>query len=679
MKPTRLPLALALCATLAAAPAIFAAEAPVHGIDLAKMDRSVDPCADFYVFANGTWLANSPIPADRSTWGAGSELYETNLAVLRAILEEAARDTAASRDSVAGKVGAFYRVGMDTARIESDGVKPLNAELAAIEKLAVRSDLAVVLARLHRQGVGPAFQFSVQQDFKNSSKNQAWLYQGGLGLPDRDYYLTDDAKKMEIRKEYLGHIGKILELAGESRSAATAHAKTILELETRLAKVSMTPVEQRDPQAIYHPMTIAEIAAAAPGLAWDRYFARIGLKESGTLNVGQPAFFAELGRMATTVPLRDWKTYLRWNLLHAEAANLSSKFVEENFRMYGKIIGGARELRPRWKRVLEATDQELGEALGQLYVARAFPPEAKARAREMIGNLMAALRDRLTALDWIEEPTRQQALRKLDAILVKVGYPDRWRDYSRLPVDRGTYAGNVMQADAFEFERNLAKIGQPVDRTEWGITAPTVDAYYNPSFNEIVFPAGILQPPFFDLKAEDAANYGAIGAIIGHELTHGFDDQGHQFDADGNLKSWWTAQDEKSYAARAETIEKQYDGYVAVDTEHVNGKLTLGENIADVGGLKIAYLALRRARAGQSDTPDASGFTPDQRFFLSFAQAWRRNSRPEALRLLIATDPHSPPRFRVLGPTSSLPEFAKAFSCSSPAGGGTGAMVVSIW
>jgi len=347
--------------------------------------------------------------------------------------------------------------------------------------------------------------------------------------------------------------------------------------------------------------------------------------------------------------------------------------------MYAKTIGGARELRPRWKRVLEATDQELGEALGQLYVARAFSPEAKTQARALVANLIAALRDRLTALDWIEEPTRRQALRKLDAIVVKIGYPDKWRDISRLLVDRGSYVGNVMQAEAFEFDRNLAKIGKPVDRAEWGITAPTVDAYYNPSFNEIVFPAGILQPPYFDPAAEDASNYGGIGSVIGHELTHGFDDQGHQFDAEGNLKPWWTAQDEASFAARADRIEKQYSGYVAVDAEHINGKLTLGENIADIGGLRIAYLAFQKARAGQPDASPVSGFTPDQRFFLSYAQSWRRVSKPEALRLLIATNPHSPARFRVLGPTSDLAEFAGAFSCRPAGGAGAEGVPASIW
>src|SRR5262249_46179477 len=572
MKTIRLsaPLVLLLGAALAA-PALPAAEPAPHGIDPGKMDRTANPCADFYQFANGTWLANTPIPADRTAWGAGSEVYEKNLELLHAILDEAAADTGAPKGSPKATLGAFYRPGMATARIEPDGPKPLADELGRIAAIANRSDLESAIARLHRQGVGPAFSFSVQSDFKDSTRNQGWLYQGGLGLPDRDYYVTDVRKKTEIRMAYTGHVAKMLELSGETPKAAAAHAKTILALETRLAKVSMTPVEQRDPEAIYHTMTPAAPAKAPPGFDWNHYRAEIGLPRPSDLNVGQPLFFKEIGVLAKAVPLDDWKTYLRWQLLRAEAAALPDAFVQENFRMYGQTIGGAKELRPRWKRVLQATDQELGEALGQLYVEKAFPPEAKTRARATIGNLIAALRERLTTLDWIEEPTRQQALRKLDAILIKIGYPDVWRDYSKLPVDRGSYVGNVLQADAFEFERNLAKIGKPVDRTEWGITAPTVDAYYNPTFNEIVFPAGILQPPFFDARADDASNYGAIGSVIGHELTHGFDDQGHQFDADGNLKSWWTAQDEKSYAARAETIEKQYSGYVAVDQEHVNG------------------------------------------------------------------------------------------------------------
>jgi len=454
----------------------------------------------------------------------------------------------------------------------------------------------------------------------------------------------------------------MFELLGDKSAQATDEANTVMALETRLAKSSMTQVEQRDPNAVYHKMGLAELNALTPGYSWDRYFAGIGIADPGDINVGQLEFFKEVGSMMTTVPLNDWQAYLRWQLINATASKLSSPFVNEDFRFNGTILGGAKELRPRWKRVLQATDSDLGEALGQLYVARAFGPEAKARAQTMIANLKAALRDRLTALDWISEDTRKQALRKLDAIVVKVGYPDKWRDYSSLAVD-GSYLQNDLQASEFEFERNLKKIGKPIDHSEWGITTPTVDAYYNPNFNEIVFPAGILQPPFFDPKADDALNYGAIGSIIGHELTHGFDDQGRQFDADGNLKNWWTAEDEKNYNARAALIDKQYSDYVAIETLHINGKLTMGENIADLGGLKIAYLALQKALEGKSRPEKIDGFTPEQRFFLAFAQSWRRSTRPEMVRQLIVTDPHSPARFRVLGPISNMPEFLMAFGC----------------
>ena len=436
-----------------------------------------------------------------------------------------------------------------------------------------------------------------------------------------------------------------------------------MDLETRLAKASMTVVEQRDPEALYHKMDVAALDKLAPNISWGRYFASIGLSNPGDINVGQPVFLKEFNAMVNEVPTGDWQTYLRWQLIHATAGYLSSGFVSESFNFYGKALNGQKELRPRWKRVESTADDLLGEALGQMYVARAFTPEAKARALAMVVNLKEALRDRIIALDWIGEDTRKQALRKLDAIKIKVGYPDKWRDYSALTIDQSSYVENVLRAREFEFQRNLNKIGKPVDRTEWGITTPTVDAYYNSNFNEIVFPAGILQPPLYDPRADDAVNYGGMGSIIGHELTHGFDDEGHKFDADGNLKSWWTAADEKNYAERAALVEAQYNDYIGVETMHLNGKLTLGENIADVGGLKVAYFAFQKSLNGKPRPASIDGFTPEQRFFLSFAQDWRRNTRPEALRLMLQTDPHSPPRFRVLGVVANLPEFAKAFNC----------------
>ena len=658
------------CALLAAfitTTLAVAAEKNEPAVDRAKMDASADRCKDFYQWANGGWLAANPIPPDRSSWGAGSELSEHNLAKLREIAEKAGANAAAPASSIEGKVGAFYRAGMDEKKIDADGITPLSAEIARIDAIRDADGLAAGIARLHRIGVPAGFVFFVTQDFKNSSVNQGWLYQGGLGLPDREYYVSDDPRQKEIRAGYGPHMTAMLSLGGEPSESAAAKSSKILAFETRLAKASMTPVEQRDPKAIYHPMEVAELSRIAPSFPWKAYFSGIGLALPGVVNVGQPEFFKEVSRMAAEVPLEEWKTYLRWQLLHAEAGELSAAFVDENFRFFGKVVTGATELRPRWKRVVQSADQEIGEALGQLYVDEYFPAEAKKRARVMVDNLIAALRDRLREIDWVGPETRKAALAKLDAIRVKVGYPDTWRDYSKLALDAGTFAGNVMQAEQFEFDRNLAKIGRPVDRAEWGITAPTVDAYYNPSFNEIVFPAGILQPPFFDPNADDASNYGGIGGVIGHELTHGFDDQGHQFDAEGNLKSWWTPDDEKRYGERAALVDKQFSAYVPIENLHINGKLTLGENIADLGGIKIAYLAFHKALAAHPAPAETDGFTPDQRFFVAYAQGWRRNQRPENIRLMIATDPHSPARFRVLGPVSNMPEFAKAFGCPAPA------------
>jgi putative endopeptidase len=647
------------------------ADAP-RVVDPSKMDTRISPCEDFYRYASGTWLANNPIPADRASWGAGSELQERNYDVLKQILEEAAADRSAPAGSVKAKVGEFYRVGMDEARIEKEGRKALDADFARIAAIGDAEGLARVIAGLHRVGTATAFFMFVGQDFKNSTQYIGQIYQAGLGLPDRDYYLSDDAHMKELREKYRAHVQRMFALAGDAPSAASANARTVLALETRLAKRSMTPVEQRDPNAVYHRMSVTELAGAAPGFAWKTYFSAVGLTAPENLNVAQPEFFKEVGAMAKDVPLKEWKTYLRWGVIHSAAPYLSAPFVDENFAFFDKELVGQKELRARWKRVLSAVDNELGEALGQLYVERAFSPEAKAQAVAMVLNMKAALGDRIRTLDWIGEDTRRQALRKLDAIVVKVGYPDKWRDYTALKIDGGSYLANVRQAEEFELQRNLNKIGKPIDRTEWFITTPTVDAYYNPTFNEIVFPAGILQPPFFDPKADEASNYGATGGAIGHELTHGFDDEGRQFDADGNLKDWWTEQDAKNYEERGKAIAKQYSDYVAVDDLHINGELTLGENIADIGGLKIAYLALQKALAGKPQPEKIDGFTADQRFFIAYAQSWRRNATPESLRVMIATDPHSPTPFRVRGPTADTPEFSRAFACGSGGGGDAG-------
>jgi putative endopeptidase len=679
----RKPLMMMLLAVLSAWPARAAEmkteEKAARGVDLSAMDPSADPCADFYQYADGAWLKASPIPADRSSWSSFSEVQERNRKILREVAESAAADTGSPAGSPRQMVGAFYRSGMDEKKIEAEGARPLATELSRIAAIHDRESLLDELARLHRQTVYAGFGLFVNQDFKDSSKMTAWVYQAGLGLPDRDYYFKEDAKTKEIREKYVVHVGKMFELLGDPADKAAAESKTVMAIETRLAKVSMTPVEQRDPKAIYHPMQLADLEKLAPGFSWKRYFTEVGLPEPGLLNVGQPEFFKEEAKMASEVALADWQTYLRWHLVNGVADDLSSPFVDENFSFYGKVVRGTQELEPRWKRVLNTVDAEIGEDLGQLYVAKAFPPQAKARALELVNNLKASLKDRIEHLDWMGEATKKQAQKKLDAIMVKIGYPDKWRDYSKLTIDDSSYAANVMRANEFEFQRNLNKIGKPVDRTEWGMTPPTINAYYNPSFNEIVFPAGILQPPFFDAEADDASNYGGIGAVIGHEITHGFDDQGRQFDAEGNLKDWWTAEDAKNYDARAKGVEKQFDAYVPIDDVHINGKLTLGENIADLGGVKIAYNALERALAGKPRPGKIGGFTPEQRFFLSYAQVWKVNMRPETLRLILATNPHSPGRFRVLGPISNLPEFAGAFPCKSKTGAGGMRETVQIW
>jgi putative endopeptidase len=667
-------------ATLAAGAAVvltgqLRAQSADHGVDLTLLDRTADPCKDFYQFADGEWLKNNPIPADRASWGSFAQLAENNRKVLREIAEAAGADTTAAKGPPSQMVGAFYRTGMDEKKVEAAGAKPLASEFARIESISNRAELVDELARLHRETVFPGFVLAVTQDFKDSSINSAWLYQGGLGMPDRDYYVSDDAKKKEIREKYLAHVAKMFELLGNSAEKAKSEASTVMSMETRLAKVSMTPVEQRDPKAIYHPMHLVDVEKLAPSFEWKRYFTGVGLTDPGLLNVAQPKFFEEEAAMVSGAPLSDWKTYLRWNVVNAGAAFLSSPFVNEDFAFFGKVVRGTQELEPRWKRVVQTIDGQVGEALGQVYVAKAFPPEAKTRAIELVANLRSALKDRIQQLDWMSDVTKQQAVKKLDAITVKIGYPDKWRDYSALTIDDSSYVKNVMRSNEFEFNRNLGKIGHPVDRTEWGMTPPTVNAYYNPSFNEIVFPAGILQPPFFDAKADDGSNYGGIGIVIGHEITHGFDDQGRQFDEVGNLHDWWTDQDSKNYNSRAEAVQKQFDAYVPIDDVHINGKLTLGENIADLGGMRISFMAMKKALAAHPQADRIGGFTPEQRFFIAHGQVWKINYRPEALRLQLATNPHSPGRFRVMGPTSNVPEFSQAFGCPAGAAGSQ----VTIW
>ncbi len=638
--------------------ALCAASNCLASLDPKDRDTSVKPQVDFYQYANGGWLKANPIPSDHNSWGISDVLQAANETVLHGILEKAA--SSKKPDFIVKLVGDFYFSGMDMVTVDAMGISPLKTDLDRIAAIQASSGIVAEVARLHHIGIGVCFGFASEQDPKNSEMMIGGLGQGGLGLPERDYYLRTDADSAKLREKYAAHVAKMLELAGDPEADAKSEAQAVIKLETSLAKASKPEVDLRDPVANYHLTTLGDVQKLSPHFDWSAYFAGIGLPPPATVDIGQPDFVQALDAQIVATPLADWKSYFRWHLIHDFAPFLSAPFVAENFDFYAKTLTGTPQERDRWRRVLSEVDDNAGEALGQLYVAEAFPPEAKARALKMVGSIRQALRDRLENLEWMDGPTRAAALKKLDALTVKIGYPDKWIDYSKLAIDRGPYALNVLRANEFNVERDLAKIGKPVDRTEWGMTPPTVNAYYNPSMNEIVFAAGILQPPYFDAKADDALNYGEIGAVIGHEMTHGFDDEGRQFDGKGNLADWWSPESTKRFKERAAGIVKQFRSYVALDGLHVNGELTQGENIADLGGLKLSYTAFMKALAGKPEA-NVDGFTPEQRFFLSFANSWRENERPEALRLLVNSDPHSPERFRVNGPLSNLEEFAKAF------------------
>ncbi|HEY6292481.1 MAG TPA: M13 family metallopeptidase [Terriglobia bacterium] len=650
-----------------------------HGVDLASLDKTCKPCQDFYHYANGEWQKKNPIPPAYPSWSPAYELSERNREHLHQILEQAAADRNATAGSNEQKIGDFYASCMNEPQVNADGIKPLEPELERIAAMGDLAGLQAEVARLQGMGVEAVFNFGSTQDEKNSTQVIGGAAQGGLGLPDRDYYTNTDDRSKQIRQQYVEHVAKMFELLGDDSTKAEAEAKTVMALETRLAEASLTNVERRDPQKTYHKMNAAELAALTPNFTWTTYFDEIGHPNIEFVDVQAPKFFAAVSEQLKAAPLDDWKTYLRWHLVNAVAPALSDPFVNEDFNFTGRVLRGTKELLPRWKRCVRATDNNLGEALGQVYVQKYFPPEAKARALDMVNNLMATLHDDLQTLPWMGEATRQQALVKLAAFTKKIGYPDKWRDYSAYQVDRGPYVLNVVRGAEFEFRRDLNKIGKPVDRGEWGMTPPTVNAYYNPELNEIVFPAGILQPPLFDPQADDASNYGAMGAIIGHEMTHGFDDEGRQFDAQGNLRDWWTPEDEKRFNERAECVEKQFDGYVVEGDLHENGKLVLGESIADLGGLTIAYRALEKTLEGKP-RPLIGGFTPEQRFFLAYGQAWAENARPQAERLQATTDPHPLSRFRAISAPANMSEFQKAFDCKEgDAMVRSGTMRCQIW
>ncbi|HVE77674.1 MAG TPA: M13 family metallopeptidase [Gemmatimonadaceae bacterium] len=667
----RLPLLRAVfaAAALAATGSPAGAQQPLpaartSGVARATMDTSCSPCRDFYRFANGAWLDSVAIPADRPTMSAGSELRDRNEAALRRILERTAGRAATERDATLQKLGGFQTSCVDSARADRAGVTPIAAELRRIDGIGSARDLQRVVARLHRLGVDAAFSAFAFPDLDESSRNLGYLYQGGLGLPDRDYYTRTDSASEALRRDYQAHVGRMLRLLG--RPGPDAAAARIVRLETALANASLTAVEQRDPHAFFQKRTVADVQRIAPRLDWVAYFSEVGVpslaRSDATLSAAPEKFFRTLDSLVAATPVADWRAYLAWRLADATAPSLSTPFVQESFRLASRL-SGAREMRPRWQRCAAAADQWMGEALGQAYVAEEFSPAAKARMVELVDNLKAVMRERIRGNAWMSDSTRAAALRKLDRMVVKVGYPDQWRDYGALTVDaRAPYGANVLRAREFEARRQLAKIGQAVDRGEWNMTAPTVNAYHNPPNNEIVFPAGILQSPYFDVNADDAVNYGAIGMVIGHEITHAFDDLGRQFDDRGQLRDWWTAADAKGFTERADVVVNQYNGYVAVDTLRVNGKLTLGENIADLGGLTMAYYAYQRSLE-KKPRQTIDGFTPEQRFFLGAAQAWRNKTRPESLQRQVLTDPHSPSMWRVIGPMSNMPEFARAFGC----------------
>ena len=657
---------IACCASLALVDlraSARAADSPGYwGFDTANLDKTCKPCDDFFQFAMGGWMKSNPIPPEYSTWGSFTVLADKNQQALRQILE-AAEKSGAPAGSNKRKVGDFYTSCMDTSAIEAAGAKPVDATLQGVAEIKNTRELQTLAARLQQQGVGVLFRFTSNQDAKDSTQVIATALQGGLGLPDRDYYLRDDDKSKKLRDDYTKHVAKMLELLGDSADKTESEAATVLRIETSLAKASMSNVDLRDPIKTYHRMKIAEVQSLTPDFSWDSYLKLTGHPDVAEMNVAQPEFFKALDAQLTSTPLEDWKTYLRWHIVDSAAPALPEKFVNEDFDFRGRILTGAKQIQPRWKRCVQATDRNLGEALGQVYVQKYFPPEAKAHALEMVHNLIAALRDDLKTLPWMGPETRTQATAKLEAFAVKIGYPDKWRDYSAFKVDPSSYLQNLQRGSEFEFQRRLNKIGKPVDRTEWGMTPPTVNAYNNSSMNEIVFPAGIMQPPFYDPKADDAVNYGGMGAVIGHEITHGFDDHGSQFDAHGNLKNWWSPEDLKNFKERAQCVSDQFDGYVVDGDLHENGKLVLGESIADLGGLTISYAAYEKSLQGKPRPVDKDGFTPEQRFFLGWAQVWGANERLEFARLMANTNPHPLPRFRGNGPLSNMAEFAQAFGC----------------
>ena len=667
MKILRSVVMILLAAGIAVAQGTGSGKAPeepkqIPPFDPANLDRSADPCVDFYQFSCGGWKKNNPIPADQAAWGRFNELAEYNRAVLHGILENAAKAT--KRTPNEQKIGDYYASCMDEDAINKKGIAVLNPEFDRINALTSKADLPALLAHLHLAQIDVLFNFGSGPDFKNAKEVIGQADQGGLALPERDYYLKTDPKSVELQKAYVQHVTNMFKLLGDPQEKAAAEADAVMKIETALAKGSMEVVKRREPTNVYHKMTEKEWQSLTPSMSLTKYLTDIGAPPLTSLNVAVPDFFKTLDTELKDISLDDLKTYLRWHIVHSQARMLPTQFVNENFDFYGKTLTGQKELRARWKRCVAYADGDLGEALGQAYVEKTFPPEAKARTLKMVKALEEALRQDITTLPWMTEATKKQALIKLDAIANKIGYPSKWRDYSTLKIVRGDALGNSIRSNEFEVRRQLNKIGKPLDKAEWQMTPPTVNAYYEPTENNINFPAGILQPPFYDFKADDGLNFGGIGAVIGHELTHGFDDQGRQFDKDGNLRDWWTEEDGKAFDQRVQCLVDEYNSFVAVDDLHVNGKLTLGENTADNGGVRIAHMALLNTEKAEGKTPEKiDGFTPEQRLFLGWGQIWCENLTDQITRLLVSTNPHSPGVFRINGVVRNMPEFQKAWGC----------------
>ncbi len=634
--------------------------------DVQNMNTTIKPGDDFFTYVNGTWMKNNPIPADKNSRSTFDELFERNRHDIKEIIEEAASAKDVQPGSNTEKIGAFYNSGMDTVSIEKQGISPMKMFFDKIDSIHNIADVQSVGAFFQTYQINPFFHLFSNQDSKNSTSVIAQFYQAGLGLPERDYYFNNDESVKKIREKYLIHLTKMFELLKDEHSVAEKNAETVMKMETQLAKASFTNVENQDPQKTYNKVKIDGLNKLTPDINWNVYFKEVGYPGLTEINVFQPSFMKELDDMMKTVPVNDWKTFLRWHLINSVAPYLTKDFVDENFDFYSRTLSGQEKMEPRWKLVLDATSRSLGEAIGQLYVKKYFPPIAKQKMTDLVMNLKKSLKQRIENLTWMEPQTKQEALAKLDKMGVKVGYPDKWRDYSGLNITSQPYVLNVLNSRAFEFRYSMDKVGKPVDPNEWGMTPQTVNAYYNPNRNEIVFPAGILQPPFFNLDADDAVNYGAIGMVIGHEMTHGFDNQGRQFDKDGNLRDWWTKDDSKAFEAHAAMLIDQYNHFEILDSVFVNGKLTLGENIADLGGCTVAYDAYKLSLEGKETPKPIDGFTNYQRFFLSYAQIWRTNMRDKEIRRRIKTDEHSPAKARIDGVVYNMPEFYSAFPDVKP-------------